>query len=163
MPQPNLAITRCSQVLLAVATAVVLTAAAPCAGGQNALLPVVPQSPAPVARLPKGSLIKAADARAPFQVGDGSGALFILLRHRTPVSFEVSTPAGQGLNPKNIWRVGRWYSDDSVDVITIDAPATGAWQLSGADLAPIQVQLLPAPQARKMRPAKRAGGRSSRA
>ena len=62
------------------------------------------------------------------------GSLFVVVRHPRARAVQLRTPAGQVLTTENIWRVGHWYADDQVDVVTIDAPATGVWQVLAGEL-----------------------------
>ena len=147
MLQPTLAITRCVAAVFALAICATCSAdtisagrnRAPAADHAVTTPPALPrtnaQIPAPSPLAGPSPVPTSIDPRAPFNVGGGKGPLLVLVRHSGPANVELLTPAGQALNKKNIWRVGRWYADDDVDVITVEAPAEGAWQLVGEGLA----------------------------
>ena len=104
-------------------------ASAPAAAAATAsTASVAPASAASGAGLPAPG---AGDAYASFTVAAGTGSLFVLLRHRTGQGVELHTPAGQSLTTENIWRVGRWFADEGVDAISVDAPAAGNWRVVG--------------------------------
>lgn len=93
----------------------------------SASAPVLPAVTAPSVAAP----MIARDAAVPFAVAEGTGGLLVLLRHPQSLAVALRTPAGQLLTTNNIWRVGRWYADDAVDVICVDAPSAGDWQVVG--------------------------------